>query len=164
MATFDIKTYIENLCDFFAHLQIEPPFDFEFTQVSGLNGLEGVISGQSHYDNFIATDATGDGYIVQNRGNGGYFLRRVATVFILRKYKYMDMNDMLAQMEVCRSYFKRIVRHMVHDQKDLELNLIYLDTERIAFREFEPETSAHFTGLYFMIEYEQPYNLLSDGD
>ena len=57
---------------------------------------------------------------------------------------------------------KVILRNMVKDQANLALNLIYLNTERVMFREFAPESSAHFTGLYFMIEYEQPYNMLSD--
>lgn len=161
MATFDIQTYIKNLCDNFAHLQIEPPFDFEFTEVSGVNGLEGIISGSPKYDNFVASDATGDGSILQQR-NGGYFIRRVATVFIVRKYKYMDMSDMRLKMENCRYWLKRIIRQMVADETMLKNNLVYLNTERIAFREFAPEVSAHFTGLYFMIDFNQPYDILND--
>lgn len=159
MSTFDLKTYIANLEE--TVLKNIEGYDFTLTEVSGVNGLEGILQGQTAADDFIATDCTGDGYIVQNK-NGGYFMRRVGTVFIVRKYQYLNMADMLDKMEVCRKYFKIILRHMVADQKNLELNLIYLDTERVAFREFEPETSAHFTGLWFMIEYEQPYDLLSD--
>ena len=161
MSTFKIKDYIATIAaNVLSHVE---GYDFQLTEVSGLAGLEGIISGSTTYDNFIATDSTGDGYIVQNR-NGGYFIRRVATVFIVRKYDYGNMADMLNEIEVCRNYFKLIMRQMVKDQPNLQLNLIYLNTERVPFREFEPETSAHFTGLYFMIEYEQPYNLLSDGD
>lgn len=161
MSTFNLKTYIANLAE--NVLQNIPGYDFQLTEVSGVNGLEGIISGQTAYDNFIATDATGDGYVVQN-ANGGYFMRRVSTIFIVRKYQYMNMADMLEKMEVCRQYFKIILRNMVKDQERLKLNLVYLNTSQVAFREFEPETSAHFTGLFFQIEYEQPYNLLSDAN
>jgi hypothetical protein len=161
MSTFNLKTYIANLAE--NVLQNIPGYDFQLTEVSGVNGLEGIISGQTAYDNFIATDATGDGYLVQN-ANGGYFINRVCTVFIVRKYQYMNMADMLDKMEVCRRYFKIILRNMVKDREQLKLNLIYLNTERVAIREFEPEISAHFTGLFFQIGYEQPYNLLSNAD
>lgn len=161
MGEFDIKTYIAGVAEnVLSHVE---GYDFQLTEVSGIGGLEGILSNQATYDNFIATDSTGDGYLVQYR-NGGYFLRRVATVFIVRKYAYMNMADMLDKVKECRKYFNLILRQMVTDQPDLQKKLIYLNTERVAFREFEPETSAHFTGLYFMLEYDQPYNIWSDGD
>lgn len=185
--TFDIKTYIQNLCAQFAPTPIESgsgsasgsasasgsgsgsgsgapdpqAFDFQFTEVSGLDGLEGILSGQVYFDNFVAVDATGDGAIQQQR-NGGYFITRVGTVFIVRKYQYGDMADMLNQMRICRFWFKRILRRMVAEQEQLKKHLIYLNTERLAFREFAPETAGHFTGLYFMIAFQQPYDVLND--
>lgn len=159
MNSFNLKSYMTAIVD--NHLSTLPHFDFSLTEVSGLGGLEGILSGQVHQNNFIATDSTGDGYISQH-SNGGYFLRRVATIFIVRKYQYGNMADMLVNVEICRAIFKRILRQMIADKDKLANNLVYINTERIAFREFEPETSAHFTGLYFMLEYEQPYNILSD--
>lgn len=159
MSEFSIKDYISN----FVAEQSETvkDFDYTFTEVSGLNGLEGILSGQTAYNNFIATDSTGNGFIQQQR-NGGYFIKRVATVFIVRKYKYGNMADMLDKVEDCRLWFKRILRQMVADQENLNNRLIYLNTDRVAFREFAPEVSGHFTGLYFMFEYLQPYDVLND--
>ena len=158
MSTFDIKEYIAQVAE--NVLSQQPDYDFQLTEVSGLGGLEGIISGQVAYDNFIATDSTGDGYVYQ-QPNGGYFMRRVATVFIMRKYPYMDMAAMREEVEKCRRYFNLIAAQMVADQPDLETKLIYLNTERIVIREFEPETSGHFTGLYFMLEFSQPYSLVA---
>lgn len=156
---FKIKDYIANVAEnVLSHVE---GYDFTLTEVSGLGGLEGIINGQTSADNFIATDSTGDGSLLQ-AANGGYFMRRAATVYIMRKYTYMDMAQMLTEMETCRDYFRRIVRQMVKDAPDLKNNLVYLDTERIVFREFEPEISAHFTGLYFMLEFQMPYDLLTD--
>lgn len=158
MSEFSIKNYVSAFVE--AHKN-DKGFDFAFTEVSGINGLEGILQGQTADDNFIATDSTGDGYIFQQR-NGGFFIRRVATVFIVRKYGYGNMGDMLDEVQVCRVWFKKLLRQMVADQKELENKLIYLDTERVAFRELAPELAAHFTGLYFMLEYHQPYDLLND--
>ena len=159
MSTFDIKEYIAQIAQ--SVLSLQPDYDFQLTEVSGLAGLEGIISGQVAYDNFIATDSTGDGSLLQ-QSNGGYFLRRVATVFIMRKYPYMDMAAMLDEMKRCRKYFRLILRQMVKDYPVLANNMVYLNTDRVTFREFAPETAAHFTGLYFMFEFSQPYDLLSD--
>ena len=158
MNTFNIKDYIAQVAE--NVLSAQPDYDFQLTEVSGLGGLEGIVSGQVAFDNFIATDSTGDGYVYQ-QPNGGYFMRRVATVFIMRKYQYMDMAAMREEVEKCRRYFNLIVAQMVADQPNLETKLIYLNTERIVIREFEPETSAHFTGLYFMLEFSQPYSLVA---
>lgn len=159
MNTFNIKNYIAEVIS--TKLSLLADYDFTQTEVAGIDSLEGVLQGSTSFDNFIATDSTGDGYIMQNQ-NGGYFLKRVATVYILRKYNYGDTNDMLSQMEKCRKYFKKIVRQMVNDQPNLANRLVYLNTERIAFREFEKEVSTHFTGLYFMLQFEQPYDLLEN--
>ena len=158
MSTFDIKEYIAQVAQ--NVLSQQPDYDFQLTEVSGLAGLEGIISGQVAYDNFIATDSTGDGSLLQ-QSNGGYFLRRVATVFIMRKYPYMDMAAMLDEMKRCRKYFRLILRQMVKDYPVLANNMVYLNTDRVTFREFAPETAAHFTGLYFMFEFEQPYSLVA---
>lgn len=158
MAQFSIKQYIQAFIE--AHKN-DTGFDWKFTEVSGVNGLEGILSGAIMDDNFMATDSTGDGYIVQNQ-NGGYFIRRVATVFVVRKYEYGNMADMLTKMQDCRLWFKRILRQMVRDQDDLKNQLIYLNTDRVAFRELAPEMAEHFTGLYFMLEFSQPYDVLND--
>lgn len=158
MNEFSIKNYVQAFVN--AH-QHDEDFDFVFTEVSGVNGLEGILQGQTAADNFIATDSTGDGSILQ-QVNGGFFIRRVAAVFIVRKYAYGNMADMLDKVVVCRRWFKRLLRQMIADQLKLADNLIYLDTERVAFREFAPEVSGHFTGLYFMLEFHQPYDLLND--
>ena len=159
MAQFSIKQYIQAFVDYYA--RYDRNFDYTFTEVSGVNGLEGILSGAVQFDNFMATDSTGDGYIVMNP-NGGYFIRRVATVFIVRKYAYGNMADQLDQVQQCRLWFKRILRQMVKDQDDLKNQLIYLNTERVAFRELAPEMAEHFTGLYFMLEFSQPYDVLND--
>lgn len=159
MNTFNVKEYIAQIAQ--SVLSLQPDYDFQLTEVSGLAGLEGIISGQVAFDNFIATDSTGDGSLLQYP-NGGYFMRRVATVYIMRKYPYFNMAEMLVQMEKCRKYFRLILRQMVKDAPDLKNNLVYLNTDRVPFREFAPETAAHLTGLYFMFEFDQPYDLLSD--
>lgn len=159
MNTFNIKAYIARVAE--TVLSLQPGYDFQLTEVSGLAGLEGIVSGQVAYDNFIATDSTGDGSLLQ-QPNGGYFIRRVATVFIMRKYPYMDMAQMLTEMDKCRKYFRLILRQMVKDAPNLQNNLVYLNTDRVTFREFAPETAAHFTGLYFMFEFSQPYDLARD--
>lgn len=158
MSEFSIKSYIEAFVE--AH-KLDEGFDFAFTQVSGINGLEGILQGQMADNNFIATDSTGDGHIFQQH-NGGFFIKRVATVFIVRKYAYGDMTDMLDKVKTCRLWFKKILRQMIADKEALNNKLIYLNTERVAFRELAPEMAAHFTGLYFMLEYHQPYDVLND--
>ena len=61
MNTFNIKDYIAQVAE--NVLSAQPDYDFQLTEVSGLGGLEGIVSGQVAFDNFIATDSTGDGYV-----------------------------------------------------------------------------------------------------
>ena len=159
MSTFDIKEYIAQIAQ--SVLSLQPDYDFQLTEVSGLAGLEGIVSGQVAFDNFIATDSTGDGSVLQ-QSNGGYFLHRATTIFIMRKYPYMDMAAMLDEMKRCRKYFRLILRQMIKDSPVLANNMVYFNTDRVTFREFAPETAAHFTGLYFVFGFSQPYDLLSD--
>ena len=48
MSTFDIKEYIAQIAQ--SVLSLQPDYDFQLTEVSGLAGLEGIISGQVAFD------------------------------------------------------------------------------------------------------------------
>lgn len=151
---FDGYSYFEQICSK-NKLAIEQ--GFRFCRVMGLHGMEEAISGIKKHTCFFCVDDTNDGTTVQS--NGGFFKRRVFTVFLLKRYKFGDMEEQHRALEVCRRLYDQICSRMIVDKEELGNQLIYLNTERIHFREMEKYFLSGCAGVYFMIDVDEPINL-----
>lgn len=126
---------------------------------SGPDSIEGVMQQFQKTANFIMIDDTTD----QNLYSEGvsYFKRRVYTVFILAAYKWDDMEDHETKLNLCREIFQQFVRRMIWDKTQSEDSddMTFLNVEKVYSKEFGRYTMNGVTGLYFMVENDEPESM-----
>ena len=128
---------------------------------SGPDSIEGIIREFQKTANFVCIDDTTD----QNLYSEGvsYFKRRVYTVFILAAYRWDDMEDREAKLNLCREVFAQFVRRMIWDRNLIEMSsrddITFLNVEKIYSKEFGRYTMSGVTGLYFMVENDEPASM-----
>ena len=125
---------------------------------SGPDSIEGIIQNFQKVANFVCIDDTTD----QNLYSEGvsYFKRRVYTVFILAAYRWDDMEDREAKLNLCREVFQQFVRRMIWDRAQREDDeTAFLNVEKVYSKEFGRYTMNGVTGLYFMVENDEPESM-----
>ncbi|SHE56578.1 hypothetical protein [Dysgonomonas macrotermitis] len=155
---FNAYTYFTGIAE---KLKISKDNEFYPCKVSGLANMEEVLSSFRGKKAYFAIDDTNDGIIYQGRG-GGYFERKMYTIFILKKITAGNMDMQHQALNICRQIYHSVCTRLIKDRRELENEMIYLDTERIPFYELEGYAIAGCTGLYFMITVDQPRNLCYD--
>ena len=125
---------------------------------SGPDSIEGVMQEFQKTANFIMIDDTTD----QNLYSEGvsYFKRRVYTVFVLASYKWDDMKDREDKLNLCRKIFQQFVRRMIWDRARHENE----DEDDEYSKEFGRYTMNGVTGLYFMVENDEPESMEYEDD
>ncbi len=127
---------------------------------SGPDSIEGLMQQFQKTANFVMIDDTTD----QNLYSEGvsYFKRRVYTVFILAAYRWDDMEDREEKLNLCREIFQQFVRRMIWDRirrEDEGDDITFLNVEKIYSKEFGRYTMSGVTGLYFMVENDEPESM-----
>ena len=128
----------------------------------GPDSIEGVMQEFQKTANFVMIDDTTDGNTFSE--GVSFFQRRVYTVFILAAYRWDDMEDRKAKLNLCREIFKQFVRRMIWDRAQLENedkddDFTFLNVEKIYSKEFGRYTMSGVTGLYFMVENDEPESM-----
>ena len=125
---------------------------------SGPDSIEGIMQQFQKTANFVCIDDTTD----QNLYSKGvtFFKRRVYTVFILASYKWDDMEDREEKLNLCREIFRQFVSRMIWDKNNAaDDDMEFLKVEEVYSREFGRYTMGGVTGLYFMVENDEPESL-----
>ena len=125
---------------------------------SGPDSIEGIINNFQKTANFVCIDDTTD----QNLYSEGvsYFKRRVYTVFVLAQYRWDDMKDREDKLNLCREVFKQFVKRMIWDRTQREDDeTAFLNVEKVYSKEFGRYTMSGVTGLYFMVENDEPASM-----
>lgn len=135
---------------------------FTLRRVSGLAGLEEVVADVAT-SNIVAVDMTTDGNIHESRG-GGFFAKRVHTVFILKRWKYPDMESLDNALKSCRRLMNQMISEMLTSRRAGRGEMTYLNESSIVWREMSPDISTHLTGLYFMLEFDEPTDITYSDD
>lgn len=130
---------------------------FKAVFCSGPESIEGLVQEFQKTANFVMIDDTTD----QNLYSKGvsYFKRRVYTVFILAAYRYDDMEDREEKLNLCRTIFQQFVRRMIWDRsarENTDDDMTFLDVENVYSKEFGRYTMSGVTGLYFMVNNDEP--------
>lgn len=151
---FDALTYFKKLAES-NRLCLQHGFKPVFC--SGPDSIEGVMQQFQKTANFVMIDDTTD----QNLYSEGvsYFKRRVYTVFILAAYRWDDMEDREQKLNLCRNIFQQFVRRMIWDKnnrEDADDDMTFLNVEKVYSKEFGRYTMNGVTGLYFMVENDEP--------
>ena len=94
----------------------------------------------------------------------GYFRKSVYTVFIVAPYRIDDMAEREQQLNLCRTIFRQMHSRLIHDREKMTYDdaLEYMQVERIYSNEFPEYLMSGVTGLYFMVENDEPIDLTYD--
>lgn len=154
---FDALHYFETLAKQ-NKLCVEKGFKPVFC--SGPDSIEGIMQQFQKTANFVCIDDTTD----QNLYSEGvsYFKRRVYTVFILAAYRWDDMEDREEKLNLCRKVFAQFVRRMIWDKNSHESeddDITFLNVDKIYSKEFGRYTMNGVTGLYFVVQNDEPESM-----
>ncbi len=153
---FNSITYFENCT---GKLKLTKQYKFAAKKVSGIRNLEEIIEDRIS-ENFTAVDDTDDGYTFQGAG-GGWFKRRTVIVFILMRYDIKNMTDRENKLAICRQIMNRFQSKIIADAQELE-ELYFLEKSRMPHYEIDEYFANGCTGLYFMISFNEPTDLVYD--
>lgn len=128
---------------------------------SGPDSIDGIMQGFKRYQNFIMVDDTTS---QQTFSNGvGFFRRDVYTVFVLAAYRREDMADREQKLNLCRDIFRQFHSRLLYDRDSLgDDRLTFLQLGNIYSTELPRYSYNGVTGLYFMIQNEQPIDISYD--
>ena len=118
---------------------------------SGPDSIDGIMQGFKKYQNFIMVDDTTS---QQTFSNGvGFFRRDVYTVFIVAAYREQKLM-------LCRQLFRQFHSRLLHDRDALgDDRLTFLNLGNVYSTELPRYSYNGVTGLYFMIQNEQPIDI-----
>ncbi|MBP3228206.1 MAG: hypothetical protein J6M53_05405 [Bacteroidaceae bacterium] len=124
---------------------------------SGIGYLEDLLTNNRSHSAFVClSDTTEDS---TTRKGGGWFKRRVFTVFILCRYNTRSQQDYRDKLGVCRELFRQLHSRFLIDEHDLQSDLAFLNVQDIRSRELGGQFLNGCTGLYFMLAIDEPIDL-----
>lgn len=151
---FDFTGYMERVC---RQNRLAQASDFKPCTCSGIQHLEGMLAQYKTVRNFVCTsDVCEESTLMRG---GGWFKRRVFTVFILARYKYGQMGDYEAKMDTCRELFRQFHTRFIKDAQPLESEMVYMNVADIRSRELGGVFLNGCTGLYLMLSMDEPMDL-----
>lgn len=153
---FDAFRYFKKLGDS-NRLAQEEGFSTGFC--SGIGSLQDYMQHFRTKDRYILIDDT---TTESTYSNGvGFFRKDVYTIFIVAGYVIDDMQDREAKLNLCRRIFRQIHSRLVHDVAEGTEGdaLEYLAVDRIYSNELSGTFMNGVTGLYFMVENDEPIDL-----
>ena len=129
---------------------------------SGIGYLEDVLSRLRDERAFVCVSDVCEESIT--RHGGGWFKRRVFTVFLLSRYNVRDTEDYHTKMNLCRELFRQFHSRFIVDEHRLQSELTYIAVDEIRSRELGGQFLNGCTGLYFMVALDEPTDLQYNQD
>jgi len=154
---FNANSYFENCNE---KLKLTVDNGYKFSRISGFEYLEDILKDIKH-SAYLAVDDTDDGVIV--REGAGFFLKRVITVFILRRYKIADQADRASKLAETRLIRNKLTARLIKDSLILP-ELMFLDKSRFSYKEVPGYFAAGTCGIYFFVTIKEPTDLCDKQD
>lgn len=157
----------KNLFDFHSYLfrlvgenKLSLRHGFHPCSCSGIAHLEELLSIHRSHKAFVCLSDTTDDSIA--RKGGGWFKRRLFTVFVLHRFDTRNMADYQEKLTLCRELFRQFHSRFIRDEHDLQNDLAYLNVGDIRSRELGGTFLNGCTGLYFLLSMDEPADLQYD--
>lgn len=131
---------------------------FVFCTCSGVDYLEGVLEHFRTAAHLVCTSDICEETTFQQ--GGGWFRRRLLTVFVLSRFNPQQAGSYAEAMDLCRELYRQFVSQMLHDRTGLSDRLLYMNLADIRSRELGGSFLNSCTGLYFMISVDEPVELV----
>ena len=154
---FNASDYFKN-CN--SKLKLCVDNGYKFSRVSGIEYLEDILSDLKQ-PAYLAVDDTDDGVTV--REGAGYFVKRVITVFILRRYKLSDQVDRETKLSETRQIRNKLTAKLIKDSNTVD-GLMYLDKTRFPYKEVPGYFASGTCGIYFFLTIKEPTNLVHNSN
>ncbi len=152
---FNAEEYFSSLCN---NNVLASEHGFRFCTCSGIESLQGPLDEFRTANAFFCLDDTNEGQLYRGR-SGGWYKRRTFTLFIMHRYTYGDETDRVTKLGICRVLLRQLLSRMIIDADDKQNELVYLHTESVLSREFGQYFMNGCTGLYFLIDVDEPVDL-----
>ena len=156
---FDFVGYIKGLTQ---QNRLANNHQFVPCTCSGIGYLEDVLSRLRNERAFVCVSDVCEESIT--RHGGGWFKRRVFTVFLLSRYNVRDTEDYHTKMNLCRELFRQFHSRFIVDEHCLQSELTYMAVDEIRSRELGGQFLNGCTGLYFMVALDEPTDLQYNQD
>ena len=156
---FDFVGYIKGLTQ---QNRLANNHQFVPCTCSGIGYLEDVLSRLRNERAFVCVSDVCEESIT--RHGGGWFKRRVFTVFLLSRYNVRDTEDYRTKMNLCRELFRQFHSRFIVDEHRLQSELTYMAVDEIRSRELGGQFLNGCTGLYFMVALDEPTDLQYNQD
>ena len=156
---FDFVGYIKGLTQ---QNRLANVHQFVPCSCSGIGYLEDVLSRLRNERAFVCVSDVCEESIT--RHGGGWFKRRVFTVFLLSRYNVRDTEDYHTKMNLCRELFRQFHSRFIVDEHRLQSELTYMAVDEIRCRELGGQFLNGCTGLYFMVALDEPTDLQYNQD
>ena len=130
---------------------------FRSAVCSGVGHLEGLLEAWHDTERFVCTSDVCEGAALQ-RG-GGWFMRRVFTVFVLARFDWGDSASQEAAMGLCRELYRQLLSRLLRDAEDAPPGLAYLNMADVRSTEIGGAFVNGCTGLYFMLAMDEPTDI-----
>lgn len=136
---------------------------FKAVTASGPENLEGVMAEYRKTENFVIIDDTSDNRVFC--GKPGWFTVSTVTVWIVAATHYNDGDDRKEKMELCREIFRQFLARLISEQQVKgRQDLMFMELEQVLYKELGRYSLNGATGLYFMLDSQEPTNLVSRKD
>ncbi len=152
---FDPSAYMKDVCEKLTLTKDK----YLFTKVSSISGLEGILANSRRHSYFFAVDDSQDGVTFRGAA-GGFFERRMYTIFVLGKANYGDQEKRDEVLEEAKQIYRHTLSKMIKDK--INIPVVKLDQTR--FYEVPPAFATGCSGLYFTVTVENPINLVYDAN
>lgn len=156
---FDAMSYFRDMAE---ANKLASDNQFASVAVSGPLGLEGLLTGIQHAENFVAIDDTNEGSVKMS--DGAYFKINTYTVWILAKYDFNDMNDRQEKLNLCRQIYGQFLKRILRDKYAFSQKFNYLLGDYVETREVGAYFVEGLTGVEFHLNVSEPMNLRYDAD
>lgn len=124
---------------------------------SGIGALEGALERYQTAANLVCTsDVCQESTFLHS---GGWFKRRVFTVFLLARCPYADTGAQAAAMTLVRELLRQFQSAFIRDAEALTGEMLYLRADDIRSNELGAELLNGATGLYFVLSMDEPTEL-----
>lgn len=138
-------------------------YDFKIGSCTGPESLQTVIAEFRDRGYFVLVDDTNDGRMFSNKV--GRFMKRVYTVFILAQYEWDDLRERREKLELCRRIYRQFISRVLKDRRKYDdEGRTFLDLDNMYYRELGRYAMNGVTGLYFMMENDEPTDLIYSAD
>lgn len=121
--------------------------EFQFCQVSGLEGFEEALASMQNTANFVCVSDIANGYMELNTSP---HCRRVKTVFFAMRHAIDDMEQRNDCFHTMQELFRQFMSKLILQKTLLENNFIYLEP-RITFNEIDRYFFSGCACAYFQV-------------